>query len=191
MDTSDLMKRLMRSPALPGGVKVTLSAIEGQYARYVLVFPEDRFRDDDAFREYLSRVSSVLTDSLLNSVRGSVFNVELYNSSRPFTVYLVMECLPDDSVTASSSVESKFKFFNLSGTTKILRSGSALLSIHPGDPVGWKISGEDLELYLPVDSKAVSLGLTNEVLSWMESQDPSFRLAARSLRSVPKKGPPT
>lgn len=188
IDASDLMKRLMRSPALPGGVKVTLSAIEGQYARFLMVFPVDKFRDSEAFQAFLIRASDNLVEGLLKSVRGEVLSIELHPSMRPFTVYVVAECLPKEALRASTASPSHFKFFNLVGDPKTFTSTPPIPPVQPGEPVGWRINNRSLEVYLPVESRAVSVEPSPDILSWIESQDPSFKHASSILRSSQSKG---
>ena len=175
LKSSELTDRLLKSSVLPSGIRIALNAIELYYARYSLLFPAEKFRDDDAFREYFSKVSDHLANGLLESLRGVAFRVELYASERPFTVYLVMECLPDSSITASSNAPT-FKFFKVSGGKSFRLGDGSFLHLTDGEPIGWFIRNEDtLVLKIPTEGRILNLTLDASVSSWLSSQDSLFR----------------
>lgn len=182
LNPSELTERLLKSSVLPAGIKVSLNAIELYYARYTLLFPSEKFRDDAAFREYFSRVASGIADGLVAALRGIAFRVELYPSDRPFTVYAVLECLPDSAVTASSESLNHFKFFNVSGGGKTFSLPDArTLSIRDGEPVGWLITRNGtLSIKLPLENRIVDLVIDDSVSKWINSQDPSFEKSKKS-----------
>lgn len=178
MDTSKILKSILECPALPPGVKVSLISVEGLYARFILVFPEKKFRTDQDFRGFFQRNQKNMTRGLARSTNGLTFSLEMIPSDRPFTVFVSVEAIPvEEKNNIRSSTLDTFRYFKLKATLHLRHKG-ILKVFSAGDNLGWKYdpNGNAVVIRSVLTPNPVyRLALSDKLSKWMSSQDEDFQ----------------